>query len=335
MFAKPNTIPMKHILYLFFSLLLITSCSKEDPNNDLLMGTVQGTVYANLPGKTISGASVFVNYQGIKYQTTSNTLGFFSLEVPVGHHQLIIQTGDGKLFQTIIEIDIFHNQTTTLTNLQSKLTQSGQIAFIPGSYDAIQNIITNSLGYTITPIGNGALSSLTAMQQFDAIFINCGAPDLTDPAAFDSLAQYITDGGSIYVSDWAVSYLTGMHTGDCNRPLGFIPDTKLCSSKSGSSVTLPATIVAPDFQTFMGTNTMSIFYDLNEWEIIQNFDPTYWEVVVSTNGLPALMLRKSDFTNGTSSGNSGNIYFTTFHNDPNNTINQDMQHMLEFVILNL
>ena len=326
---------MKNTLYLLLSILLITSCTKEDPNNDLLMGTVEGTVYANLPGKTISGASVFVNYQGIKYQTTSNTIGFFSLEVPVGHHQLIIQTGDGKIFQTIIEIDITHNQTTTLTNLQSKLTQSGQIAFIPGTYDAIQNIITNSLGYTITPIGNGALSSLTTMQQFDAIFINCGAPDLTTPAAYDSLAQYITDGGSIYVSDWAVSYLTGMHTGDCNRPGGFIDDTKLCSSKSGSSVTLPGTIVAPDFQAFMGTNTMNIFYDLNEWEIIHSFDPTYWEVIVSANGLPALMLRKSDFTNGTSTGNSGNIYFTTFHNDPNNAINQDMQHMLEFVILNL
>ncbi len=328
---------MKNALYLFLaiSFAFITSCSKEDPANDLLMGTVEGTVYANLPGKTISGASVFVNYEGVKYQTTSNTLGFFSLEVPVGHHQLIIQTGDGKLFQTIIEIDITENQTTTLTTLQSKLTQSGAIAFIPGSYDAIQNIITNSLGYTITPIPNNLLSSLTAMQDFDAIFINCGAPDLTDPVAYDNLAQYITDGGSIYVSDWSVSYLTGMHTGDCNRPLGFIPDTKLCSSKSGSTVTLPGTIVAPDFQAFMGTNIMSIYYDLNQWEIIQNFDPTYWEVVVSTNGLPSLMLRKSDFSNGTSQGNSGNIYFTTFHNDPNNSINQDMQHMLEFVILNL
>jgi hypothetical protein len=126
-----------------------------------------------------------------------------------------------------------------------------------------------------------------------------------------------------------------MHTGGCTRPLGFIDDTKLCSSKSGSTVTLPGTIVAPDFQAFMGTSNMSIYYDLNEWEIIQNFDNTYWEVVVSTNGLPALMLRKSDFSNGTSTGNSGNIYFTTFHNDPNNVINQDMQHMLEFVILNL
>jgi hypothetical protein len=326
---------MKNSFYLLLSILLLTSCTKEEPANDLLMGTVQGTVYANIPGKTISGASVYVDYQNIKYQTQSDTAGFFSLSVPVGHHQLHIQTGDGQIFHTILEIDITQNQTTQITELQSKLTQSGQIAFIPGSYDAIQNIITNSLGYTITPIGNGALSSLTLMQDFDAIFINCGAPDLSDPAAYDNLAQYITDGGSIYVSDWSVSYLTGIHTGDCNRPLGFIDDTKLCSSKSGSSVMLPGTIVAPDFQAFMGTTTMNIFYDLNQWEIIQNFDATYWEVVVSTNGLPALMLRKSDFTNGTSIGNSGNIYFTTFHNDPNNTINQDMQHMLEFVILNL
>lgn len=335
MFALPKNTPMKSTFCIILTILFLTSCKKDDNNNDLLMGTVEGTIYANVPGKTISGASVFVNHEGIKYETTSNTLGFFSLQVPVGHHQLYIQTGNGKLFQTIIEIDITENQTTTLPALQSKLTQSGAIAFIPGAYDAIQNIITNSLGYTVTPISNSSLSSLDFMQNFDAIFINCGAPDLTDTTAYSNLAQYITDGGSIYVSDWSVSYLTGMHTGGCTRPLGFIDDTKLCSSKSGSMVTLPGTIVASDFQAFMGTSSMNIYYDLNEWEIIQSFDNTYWEVVVSTNGLPALMLRKSDFSNGTSTGNSGNIYFTTFHNDPNNSINQDMQHMLEFVILNL
>jgi len=328
---------MKHLFFLLlaFSFAFITSCKKDDTNDPLKMGFVEGTVYSNIPGKTISGASVFVNYEGIKYQTLSDTIGFFSLEVPVGHHQLYIQTGDGNLFQTIIEIDVTENQTTQLPALQSKLTQSGEIAFIPGAYDAIENIIINSLGYAATPIPNNLLSSLSAMQNYDAIFINCGAPDLTDPAAYDNLAQYITDGGSVYVSDWSVSYLIGTHTGDCNRPLGFIDDTKLCSTKSGSSVTLPGNIVAPDFQTFMGTTTMSIYYDLDQWEIINSFDANYWEVVVSTNGLPALMLRKSDFSNGTSTGNSGNIYFTTFHNQPNGMINQDMQHMLEFVILNL
>ncbi len=334
-FLNKTTLMSKNAFYLLLSILLITSCKKEETTPDLAMGTVEGTVYANVPGKTISGASVYVIYQNITYQTQSNTVGFFSLSLPVGHHQLHIQTGDGKLFQSIIDIDITEAQTTQITSLQSKLTQSGEIAFIPGAYDAIQNIITNSLGYSVTPITNTSLTSLDFMQNFDAIFINCGAPELTDSVSYANLAQYVTDGGSIYVSDWSVSYLTGIHTGGCTRPLGFIDDSKLCSSKSGSTVTLPGTIVASDFQTFMGTNTMNIYYDLNEWEIIQNFDNTYWEVVVSTNGLPALMLRKSDFSNGTSTGNSGNIYFTTFHNDPNNSINQDMQHMLEFVILNL
>lgn len=328
---------MKHlsIILIAFSIVFITSCKKDNVTDPLKMGIVEGTVYANIPGKTISGASVYVDYESVRYQTISDTIGFFSLEVPVGHHQLHIQTGNGKLFQTIIEIDVTENNTTQLPALQSKLTQSGAIAFIPGSYDAIENIIINSLGYAATPIPNNVLSSLSAMQNYDAIFINCGAPDLSDPAAYANLAQYITDGGSVYVSDWSVSYLTGIHTGDCNRPLGFIDDAKLCSSRSGSSVTLPGTIVAPDFQTFMGTSTMSIYYDLNQWEIINNFDATYWDVVVSTNGLPALMLRKSDYSNGTSTGNSGNIYFTTFHNQPNGMINPDMQHMLEFVILNL
>lgn len=324
------------LLLVAFSIAIISSCKKEDVDDVLKMGIIEGTVYANAPDKTISGAGVSLTYNGVKYQTQSDTAGFFSFEVPVGHHQLYIQTGDGKLFQTIIEIDVTENQTTSLSTLQSKLIQSGEIAFIPGTYDAIENIITNSLGYTVTPISSTSLSTLSYIQGFDAIFINCGAMDITDSVSYANLAQYITDGGSVYVSDWSVSYLTGMHTGGCSRPLGFIDDSKLCSSKQGSVVTLPGNIVAPDFQAFMGTSTMSIYYDLPQWEIIQSFDQTYWDVVVSTNGLPALMLRKSDFSNGTSTGNSGNIYFTTFHNAPSGgTITPDMQHMLEFVILNL
>lgn len=33
--------------------------------------------------------------------------------------------------------------------------------------------------------------------------------------------------------------------------------------------------------------------------------------------------------------NGGNIYFTTFHNEPNGSIGDDMEEMLEYVILNL
>lgn len=326
------------LLCFTFTALLVSSCKKETKNTDdgTEKGTVRGTVYALRAGKTISGARVYVDAGGKHYQAQSNTSGAFSLELPVGHHQLYIETGKGKIFQTVTTVDIAANQTLDLPAANSKLLQRGAIAYIPGTYDAIEQIITDSLGYTITLINQGQLYSLLAMQTYQAIFINCGAIALDDTAQYNNLAQYVTDGGSLYVSDWAASYLTGHHTGGCTRPFGFIDDTYLCSTRSGSVVTHNANIVDTAFQTFMGKTTMSIYYDLPQWEVIQSYDPTYWDLIVQLPNSIAFMLRKSNFTDGSATGTtSGNIYFTTFHNHPNGLLNQDMQHMLEYVILNL
>lgn len=312
------------------SILFLAACKKDDTNNPLAKGFVAGTVYAAIAGKTISGAKIYIDFGGQRYQTQSNTQGAFNLEAPVGHHDLYIETGAGKIFQTIIEVDIFEGQTTNLSAQQSRLECRGEIAYVPGTYDAIQQIIIDSLGYPITPINPGTFMSISALQAYDAIFVNCGATDLYDSASYANLAQYISEGGSVYVSDYAVSYLIGIHSGNCSRPLGFIDDSFLCSVKMGSTGMLPGNIVAPDFQAFMGTNTMNIIYDLPQWEFIQAYDNTYWETVVELNPVQPLMLRKADF-----SATSGNIYYTTFHNQPNGMMNQDMQHMLEFVILNL
>lgn len=329
---------MKKIFYHLFVLLLFTytGCKKETTNtSDVKWGFAQGTVYALQAGKTISGARIYADAAGVRYETRSNTLGYFTLKLPAGHQALYIETGKGKLFQTRVEIHITENETTHMPATTTQLKQRGQIAYIPGIYDAIQLIITDSLGYAITAINPGQLNQLSSFDQYSAVFINCGAPDLTDSASYANLGQYVTNGGSLYVSDYAVSYLTGIHTGGCSRPLGFVEDSLLCSNKSGSVVTHNGAIVDTLFQQFMGKTNMSIYYNLPQWEVINSFNPSYWEQIVRLSGSIPLMLRKNNFTNNSSAGNGGNIYFTTFHNEPNGLINQDMQHMLEFVILNL
>lgn len=330
---------MKNIFLLCFAfaILLFSGCKKETKDTDDVIekGTVQGTVYALRAGKTISGARVYADAGGKHYQTQSNTAGVFSLSLPAGQHQLYIETGKGKIFKTHTEVHITANQTIDLPATSTKLLQTGQIAYIPGTYDAIEKIITDSLGYAITLINPGLLYSIPTIETYEAIFVNCGVVDLSDTTQYNNLAHYVTNGGSLYVSDRAVKYLTGTHTGGCSRPLGFIDDAYLCSSQSGSVVTHTANIVDTAFQTFMGKSTMSIYYDLPQWEVIQSYDPAYWDLIVQLPNSIAFMLRKSDFTDGSAMGTSGNIYFTTFHNHPNGLLNQDMQHMLEYVILNL
>lgn len=59
-------------------------------------------------------------------------------------------------------------------------------------------------------------------------------------------------------------------------------------------------------------------------------------ITISVSALPA-HLAHGDSEGSCQSGGStgGNIYFTTFHNHVQGTINQDVQHMLEYFVLNL
>jgi hydroxymethylpyrimidine pyrophosphatase-like HAD family hydrolase len=88
-----------------------------------------------------------------------------------------------------------------------------KIAYVKGSYDKIEDIIL-SLGYTATEITNNDLTNLNTIAQYDIIFLNCGSRKYSTnqalfPAIDANLAIFVANGGSIYASDWDVSYLVG------------------------------------------------------------------------------------------------------------------------------
>ena len=341
-YRNKNLFAMKKIISLFCSSLLLAvvfiSCKKEvtpDPNPTPVAedkrASISGFVFSANGVTALGGVHVYTIGSGTTYTTVTGSTGYFLLKVPAGHYDFNIETGDGSLFQTIISVDVIDNQLMHVPAAETRLDCRGHLAYIPGAWDKIEAIVHDSLGYDITQISSTTTSDIDSLEMFDAIFINCGATDLTDPAQYTNLSQFVTDGGSLYVSDFAASYLTGIHTGNCVRPLGFIDDSLICSVQSGPmTMVVGASIVDPLFQGAMGTNTMNVFYDLGQWEIIQNYNTDFWDVIVSDATFGALMLR-----NTTYSSNGGNIYYTTFHNNPNGAIGNDMENMLQYVILNL
>ncbi|MCY0967789.1 hypothetical protein [Chryseobacterium wangxinyae] len=318
-----------NLLFIFIILLSLGGCRSESETpveiteSVIKTGKLSGKVMSQNGSKPIGGASVFTFDEKYKiYHTLSDSEGNFVLEAPVGAKTVYIQTGNGSNFRTEISAVVKDNETVNLTANQTKLNQVAKIAYVKGSYDKIEDIITN-LGYTATEITNADLANINTLAQYDIVFLNCGsrnygANQSLYPLIDTNLAIFVANGGSIYASDWDVSYLVGGtdNTNNCSLSGGFVPDSKLCSKNIGSTGLLAASVNNAGLTAALGFNTLNINYDLGAWQKIINYDPAYWEVLVedaTTN--EALMLRTNQFTAtgipNTPIGNAPNTTFTT------------------------
>ncbi|WP_228409982.1 carboxypeptidase-like regulatory domain-containing protein [Chryseobacterium viscerum] len=390
-----------YLLIMLCTLVLLVNCkgsedsaSPED-SKPVLTGKVEGKVFAKNGTKPIGGAIVFtIDNKNHVYHTYSNTDGTFSLTAPEGNTTLHIQTGNGLNFRTETPVTIKKDEVTSVPSKDSKLNQIAKIAYVEGSYDEIEAIIT-SLGYTATEISYHDLKNFNTISQYDIIFLNCGSRNLTqtgtnnpgnDLSVFNNLSTFITNGGSIYSSDWAAAYLVG---GDKNAPYcgiygGFLDLPKICFNTNGNvAMYNNCSVSNTAMASAIGFNTLNIQYDQPLWQKIQHYDPLFWEVLVQKDNEP-LMIRTNKYVDttapkisvGTSlnnnhmtichhtaSGsnititinqnawnahqahgdymgsctgttNSGNIYYTTFHNHASGNIGKSGP-ILEYVILNL
>ncbi|SUX46193.1 carboxypeptidase regulatory-like domain-containing protein [Chryseobacterium indoltheticum] len=319
-----------NLLLIFIILLSFGSCrsDSETPaeitiDNTIKTGKLTGKVMSQNGTKPIGGASVFTFDEKYKiYYTTSDADGNFTLEAPAGNQTIHIQTGDGSNFRTQIAATVKNNETVNLNADQTKLNQVAKIAYIKGTYDKIEDII-QTLGYNATEITNADLANINTIAQYDIIFLNCGSRNYSVnqsfyPAIDANLAVFVANGGSIYASDWDVSYLVGGtdNTSNCSLAGGFVPDTKLCSKNTGTSGIVAATVNNAGLSTALGFNTVNIDFDLSSWQKITNYDPAYWEVLVKeTSSNNALMIRTNHFTAtgipSTPIGNAPNSTFTT------------------------
>ncbi|MFC4739810.1 carboxypeptidase-like regulatory domain-containing protein [Flavobacterium ponti] len=333
---------IKLLTLILFTFLSIMSCSKDDNQNfEEQSGTVLGKVTTINNLKPVGGALVFVfdDKNEVQYTYTDSN-GDFSLKSPVGNREIHIQTGGGSNFRTKVNVDVTHNQTIELDQSLTKLTQVASMAYVSGSFDNIEDIVMG-IGYNIDLITYNDLNDYTLMSQYDIIFLNCGSRptnSINDNAVYTNLAKYVTNGGSLYASDWDVAYLTGgnRNSTGCNMPGGFIPDSTLCTTNNGSSGIISSQITSNALGNALNFFTIDIDYDLGSWERISMYDNTFWEVLVKNPiNNEALMITTNSFHDAnledTPVGNSNNSgWITICHQtlDSNNpyitiTINQN------------
>jgi hypothetical protein len=320
---------IKSILVAFLAVIFLTlSCSKDDSSTATAQdtGTITGKLLVKNGSKPVGGALVFVFDDNNKiYHTYTQANGDFSLQAPVGQRKLQMQTGGGTNFRTSLQVTVVKDQTLTIDSSLSRLDQVANMAYVAGSYDEIQDIVTG-LGYTITQITNADLADYNVVSQYDIIFLNCGAKQGYVNAAMDTnLANFVTNGGSLYASDWAVAYLTGgsSNSHDCGEVGGFIPDDKLCSKNIGASTTITgAQVTDTNLATALGFSALDIEYNLGSWQNVFSYDATYWDVMVSDPvSTQPLMIKTTNFSSGIISTPVGNDdgWITICHTDDSGT----------------
>ena len=186
------------IVATFVATIVFFSCNKD--SNIYLTGRISGNVYAK-NGKTLLGAVKVYLQDNPSINTLTNKNGYFILSAPLGIHKLVIQTGNGNLFKTIITVNVIENKTIFLAPQLTILNQVGNLAYIKGVYDRIETIIIDSLGYSATQIQISTLDSSNKLASYHAIFLNCGKYGTLDSNKYKNLKTFVSNCGSIYASD--------------------------------------------------------------------------------------------------------------------------------------
>ncbi len=350
------------VLAVAASAMLLTACKKEKHETTPAVPPV--VVDAVITGRVHTPTDVSIGAATITagiYHTQSDKDGMFTLSVAQGDYTLVIQTGSGHIFKTEIPVSISAKQSIALTEPQTLLTQIKPLAYIVGNYDQIEDIIITDLGYTATQITVTDLDNLAYIKDFGGMFFNCGVIGTFDSLTYTNLATYVNNWGSLYASDWAVEYLTGdghwrVAGGGTFNPLaknqsheeafslmttcispklgGFLPDSSLCSSKSGSSQTVyHADIYDANLITLLGKDSIDIYYNLGGWEKLSVVDAPFTTIIEDNTAAANGPLAVSCDLNGTAVG--GKIFYTTFHNHPQGGISTDIKNVLQYFILNL
>jgi hypothetical protein len=178
---------------------------------------------------------VYADEKTSAYHCRTNKDGYFEFQVPITTKKIIIESGDGNIFMSEVAVDLKSGQTIQLAGSETILDCRGRMVYIAGAFDKIEAIVHDSFGCPITQITNADLTNASSLNNYDAIFINCGASNPLDSTSYVNLQNFVAQGGSLYVSDFAVCYLLGNYSGTCTRTLGFVDDNKLCTIKSGAS----------------------------------------------------------------------------------------------------
>jgi hypothetical protein len=322
---------------------------ERDPPIQGETGSVAGRVCAPDGTTWLSAADVFVSLSGgARVATVTDGDGAYLLDgVPVGRRTVEIVKGS---FSTTREVDVFAGQTTTIPEDECAIEAAHlRIAVVTGDYDRVQDVLS-SIGiedgdvdtYTSTFFDTGWVQDLVGnyevLSQYDIVFLNCGLGDsdfslppfFDNDAAIANLRQFVSQGGSVYASDWAY-YVVEKTWPDYIDFVG--DDARSDNAKVGAVGDVDAAIVDVGMAQALGQSSMELHYPLISWAVIESAATTTTVYVRGDAPLDnGTSLQDVPHTVAFRPG-QGRVLFTSFHQEPG--INPDMQRVLQLLIFEL
>jgi hypothetical protein len=324
-----------------------TVCEPPEPPEGA--GSVEGRVCAPDGTTWLSEATVYVeDAAGARIaQDTTDTNGAYTLTgVPAGPQIVHIEKGS---FSSTVDVVVPEGGVYTVPEAECSLEAPDvQVAVVTGDWDRVQDVLAN-IGVDAANVdlyeGSGAwaselLENYELLSTYDIVFLNCGLSDsgfrvsneaFVNVAARDNLKQFVTEGGSVYASDWAYAIVERAWSDSVD----FVGDDNgLGSSKQGATSTaIPGTIVDAQLAAAMGDADIELHYPLPSWVPME---AVAQGVTVYISGAAPLNdgTTRPDVphTVGFNAG-AGRVIYTSFHQEPG--ISLEQERVLELLMFEL
>lgn len=177
--------------------------------------------------------------------------------------------------------------------------------------------------------------------EYDIIFLNCGLTGgYTD--LNDNITQYVSNGGILYATDWAYTYLKGI-TGDGQQYIDFLDP-----ERSGVSTETHATIFDQNLIDWLQIN-FGITINNDDTVLLDEFLSS-WQVVDSANDTSVISWFNGPVTYRDISGaeitenkdlaftflvGQGGVFYSSFHTENHDDGFSTVDRLLEYLVFEL
>lgn len=369
---------MKSLVLSLLIVVTLYSCSNDDNSSSEDQFEITGKFLAPNSLDPVSGAQVraYINGQQ-QSQSTTDAQGNFVIGLTSGDYDLVINKGKFKTERTISVDRSFDLDSLLIESLPSIAVVTGSFdniesvlysigLFNPVTQQPLFDIIDGTGGLDRQALGQNKhqhgsmerssnnpllqpnvdfsfgdlIADQALLESYDIVFLNCGLTEsLSDQSgAFEA---YVANGGILYATDWAASYLDAITNSGTDYLTPYTP------AKSGSSTSTVATILQGDLSEWLLLNygisiddTILIDDFLPSWQVIDTHDTnttiswlngpvSYWDA--NNNDISEDKDLAFTFLHG-----EGGVFYSSFHTE-NSDIDDvtDVERVMQFLVFEM